>query len=165
MNFIKLGATYAIIGHNIDFKMSNAHKKIDECLVKLSGPDSYGVSEYEYPFPLTLCQRNYLNELQLDPTHYKRCQFTKDMRELPYDYDFQYCLNQRVFAFLITWQRIKMFITANPVSIEIISFLRNLARNEVALSTDPIPKGSILGTALIALGLDTEYKITDDHTK
>jgi hypothetical protein len=149
----------------MDFKMSNAYDKIDKRLVKLSGPDSYGVSEYEYPFPLTHCQKNYLNELQLDPSHSMRDRFTKDMRELSYDYDFQHCLNPRVFAFLITWQRIKMFIAANPISIEIINFLRNLARNEVALSTDSIPKGSILGEALIALDLDTEYKLTDDHTK
>jgi hypothetical protein len=60
-----------------------------------------------------------------------------------------------------------MFITdeEDPVSIEIINFLRNLAESEVALSTDPIPKGSILGAALIALGLDTEYTLTDDRTK
>jgi hypothetical protein len=96
-----------------------------------------------------------------------RDRFTKDMRKLSYDYDFQYCLNPRIFAFLITWQRIKMFITdeEDPVSIEIINFLRNIAKSEVALSTDPIPKGSILGAALIALGLDTEYTLTDDRTK
>jgi len=151
--------------------MSNVYESsdydLDKSVVKLSGPDSYGVSEYEYPFPLTRCQSSYLNELQLDPKHKMRDRFTKDMRKLSYDYDFQYCLNPRIFAFLITWQRIKMFITdeEDPVSIEIINFLRNLARNEVALSTDTIPKGSILGTTLIALGLDTEYKLTDDHTK
>jgi len=50
-------------------------------------------------------------------------------------------------------------------TIEIINFLRDLARNEVALSTDPIPKGSILGAALFALGLDKEYTLTDDSVK
>ena len=160
-----------IITPNIDFKMSNVYESsatgLDELLVKISGPNSYGVSEYKYPFFLTRCQVSYLNELQLDPKHDMRDRFTKDMRKLSYDYDFSYCLNQRIFAFLITWQRIKMFITdeEDPINIKIKNFLINLAKSEVALSTDPIPKGSILGAALIALGLDTEYTLTDDSTK
>jgi hypothetical protein len=96
-----------------------------------------------------------------------RERFTKKMRKLSYKYSFKYCLNPRIFAFLITWQRIGSFIIdeEDPVTIEIINFLRDLARNEVALSTDPIPKRSILGAALFALGLDTEYTLTDDSVK
>ena len=60
-----------------------------------------------------------------------------------------------------------MFITDKDdiVSPEIVDFLRDLARSEVALSTDPIPKESVLGAALIALGLDQEYTLTDDSVK
>jgi hypothetical protein len=124
--------------------------------VKISDPDKYGVINYKYPFPLTHCQANYLNELQLPQTHENRKEFTRDIRELSNDYDFiTYCLNPRIFAFLITWQRVELFITDKeaPVSIEIINFIRELATNEIALSTEPIMNGSILHTALIALGL------------
>ena len=39
------------------------------------------------------------------------------------------------------------------------------ARNEVKLSDDPISKNSVLGAALIALGIDNEYTLTDDSVK
>ena len=133
----------------------------------ISGPDSYGVISYEYPFYVTRCQESYLNEIQLDPDCKMRDKFTKDMRKLSYKYSFTNCLNPRIFTFLITWQRIGLFIIdeEDPITIDIINFIRDLARNEVVLSTDPIPKNSILGAALFALGLDTEYTLTDDFVK
>lgn len=133
----------------------------------ISDPDSYGIIKYEYPFYVTRCQESYLNEIQLDPHCKMRDKFTKDMRKLSYKYSFTNCLNPRIFTFLITWQRIGLFIIdeEDPITIDIINFIRDLARNEVALSTDPIPKNSILGAALFALGLDTEYTLTDDSVK
>ena len=45
-----------IISSNIDLKMSNVYESsgysLDKIAVKISGPDSYGVSKYEYPFSL-----------------------------------------------------------------------------------------------------------------
>lgn len=133
----------------------------------ISGPDRYGVISYEYAFNVTRCQESYLNEIQLDPNCEMRDKFTKDMRELSYKYNFTNCLNPRIFAFLITWQRMGLFIIdeEDPVTIDIINFIRDLARNEVALSTGPIPKESILGAALFALGLDTEYTLTYDSVE
>jgi hypothetical protein len=60
-----------------------------------------------------------------------------------------------------------MFITDTKdiVSPEIVDFIRYLARNEVKLSDDPIPKNSVLGLALIALGIDNEYTLIDDSIK
>jgi hypothetical protein len=135
--------------------------------VKISDPDEYGVIRYKYHFPVRKHHVHYLDELQLPPNNIMRAKFTKDLRKLSYKYSFEYCLNPRIFAFLITWQRMGSFIIdeEDPVTIEIINFLRDLARNEVALSTDPIPKGSILGAALFALGLDQEYTLTDDSVK
>lgn len=142
--------------------------------IPISGPDRYGVISYEYAFNVTRCQESYLNEIQLDPNCEMRDKFTKDMRELSYKYSFTNCLNPHIFAFnmatygfLITWQRMGLFIIdeEDPVTIDIINFIRDLARNEVALSTDPIPKKSILGAALYALGLDQEYTLTDDSVK
>jgi hypothetical protein len=56
LNFIKLGATYTIIDPNIDLKMLNVYElsgySLDKSTVKISGPDKYGVSKYEYPFLL-----------------------------------------------------------------------------------------------------------------
>jgi len=136
---------------------------------KISDPDKYGVCSYKYPFPVRDHHVHYLDEIQLDPDpdHEMRDRFTKDLRKLSYKYSFDYCLNPRIFAFLITWQRMGLFIIddEDPITDEILDFLRDLARKEVALSTDPIPKGSILGAALIALGLDTEYTLTDDAVK
>ena len=131
-------------------------------------PDKYGVIEYTYTIggnKIPYCMQRYLNELQLDSTHENRKCFTKDLRKPPRDY--RYCLNPQLFAFLITWQRVEMFITDKDdiVSPEIVDFLRDLARYEVELSTSPIPKGSVLGAALIALGLDQEYTLTDDSVK
>ena len=135
--------------------------------VEISDPDEYGVIRRKYYFPVRDHHVHYLDELQLDPNNIMRKKFTKDLRKLSYKYSFEYCLNPRIFAFLITWQRMGSFIIdeEDPVTIEIINFLRDLARNEVALSTDPIPKGSILGAALFALGLDQEYTLTDDSVK
>lgn len=130
-------------------------------------PDKYGVIEYTYniirdgkEIKISYCMQRYLNELQLN------CKkFTKELREPPVDY--QYCLNPQLFAFLITWQRVEMFITDEEdiVSPEIVDFIRYLARNEVKLSDDPISTNSVLGAALIALGIDNEYTLTDDSVK
>jgi hypothetical protein len=134
---------------------------------KISDPDKYGVCSYKYHFPVRVHHVHYLDQIQLDPDHKMRDRFTKDLRKLSYKYSFEYCLNSSIFAFLITWQRMGLFIIdkEDPVTDEILDFVRDLARKEVALSTDPIPKGSILGAALIALGLDTEYTLTDDTVK
>jgi hypothetical protein len=134
---------------------------------KISDPDEYGVIRYKYHFPVRDHHVHYFDELQLDPNNIMRAKFTKNLRKLSYKYSFDYCLNPRIFAFLITWQRMELFIIdkGDPVTDEILDFVRDLARKEVALSTDPIPKGSILGAALIALGLDTEYTLTDDAVK
>jgi hypothetical protein len=134
---------------------------------KISDPDKYGVCSHKYPFPVRDHHVHYLDQIQLDPDHEMRDRFTKDLRKLSYKYSFDYCLNPRIFAFLITWQRMGSFIIdeEDPVTDEILDFVRDLARKEVALSTDPIPKGSILGAALIALGLDTEYTLTDNTVK
>jgi hypothetical protein len=134
---------------------------------KISESDKYGVCSYKYHFHVEDNHVPYLDELQLDPDHEMRDRFTKDLRKLSYKYSFMYCLNPRIFAFLITWQSMELFIIDEEdlVTDEILDFLRDLARKEVALSTDPIPKRSILGAALIALGLDTEYTLTDDTVK
>ena len=133
-------------------------------------PDKYGVIEYTYTIirdgkeiKISYCMQRYLNELQLDHTNRKK--FTKDLRKPPVDY--QYCFTPEAYAFLITWHRIEMFITDEEdiVSPEIVDFIRYLARNEVKLSDDPIPKNSVLGAALIALGIDNEYTLTDDSVK
>jgi len=137
-----------------------------------SEPDKYGVIEYIYniirdgeEIKISYCMQRYLNELQINPDHTNRKKFTKNLRKSPCDY--QYCLNPQVFAFLITWQRVEMFITDTEdiVSPEIVDFIRYLARNEVKLSDDPIPKNSVLGLALIALGIDNEYTLIDDSVK
>lgn len=140
-------------------------------LMKHDPPDCTpynGVIDYIYTIggnEIPYCMQRYLNELQLDSKYKYREQFTKDLRKPPCNY--KYCLSPQLFAFLITWQRVEMFITDKDdiVSPEIVDFLRDLARNEVALSTDPIPKRSVLGAALIALGLDTEYTLTDNTVK
>jgi hypothetical protein len=134
---------------------------------KISESNNYDSCSYKYHFPVRVHQVHYLDQIQLDPDHKMRDRFTKDLRKLSYKYSFEYCLNSSIFAFLITWQRMELFIIdkGDPVTDEILDFVRDLARKEVALSTDPIPKGSILGAALIALGLDTEYTLTDDTVK
>ena len=135
-------------------------------------PNKYGVIEYTYIIirdgkenKISYCMQRYLNELQMYPDHTNRKKFTKDLRKPPVDY--QYCLNPQLFAFLITWYRVEMFITDEEdiVSPEIVDFIKYLARNEVKLSDEPIPKNSVLGLALIALGIDNEYTLTDDSVK
>lgn len=137
-----------------------------------SEPDKYGVIEYTYniirdgeEIKISYCMQRYLNELQIYKYDKNRKKFTNELRKPPCDY--QYCLNPQVFAFLITWQRVEMFITDKDdiVSPEIVDFIRYLARNEVKLSDDPIPKNSVLGLALIALGIDNEYTLIDDSVK
>ena len=135
-------------------------------------PDKYGVVEYTYTIirdgkeiKISYCMRRYLNELQMYPDHTNRKTFTKDLRKPPVDY--QYCFTPEAYAFLITWHRVEMFITDEEdiFSLEIVDFIRYLARNEVKLSDDPIPKKSVLGMARIALGIDNEYTLTDDSVK
>jgi hypothetical protein len=137
-----------------------------------SEPDKYGVIEYTYniirdgyEIKISYCMQRYLNELQINPDHTNRAKFTKKLRKPPCDY--QYCFTPEVYILLITWQRVKMFITDTEdiVSPEIVDFIRYLARNEVKLSDDPIPKNSVLGLALIALGIDNEYTLIDDTVK
>jgi hypothetical protein len=137
-----------------------------------SEPDKYGVIEYTYniirdgyEIKISYCMQRYLNELQINPDHTNRKKFTNKLWKPPCDY--QYCFTPEIYAFLITWQRVEMFITDTEdiVSPEIVDFIRYLARNEVKLSDDPIPKNSVLGLALIALGIDNEYTLIDDSVK
>ena len=114
-----------------------------------------------------LCQQQYIDELQLSVDDPDSVDFRKKLRTLSHNYSFKYCLNPIVFAFLITWQRVEQCITdpEHSINIELINTIRDLARKEVELSTDPIPKESILGAALIALGLDKEHILTDDQVE
>lgn len=116
---------------------------------------------------LTYCQKKYIEELQLsedDPSSDER---RKQLRKLSSNYSFDYCLNPSVFAFLITWQRVEKCIKdpEHSNNNELINTIRELARKEAKISTSPIPRESILGAALIALGLDQEHTLTYDSVK
>lgn len=115
----------------------------------------------------TSCQQIYINQLQMDEDDPSSVDFRKRLRTMSSNFSFKYCLDPMVFAFLITWQRVEKCITdpEHASNTKLINTIRDLARKEVDLSTDPIPKKSILGAALIALGLDQEYALTDDSVK
>jgi hypothetical protein len=113
---------------------------------------------------LTYCQKRYIEELQLsedDPTSKER---RKQLRTLSHNYSFNYCLDPSIFAFLITWQRVEQCITdpEHSDNDELIDTIRKLARKEIELSTGPIPRESILGAAICALGLEQECNTLTD---
>lgn len=113
---------------------------------------------------LTICQINYINKLQLTDNS-KNCQILREkLRMLPSNYRLPFYEAPEDHVFILTWQRVPLCIVDLEHS-KLSNIIKDLARKEATINTDPIPKESILGTALIALGLEQEYKLIDIPTK
>jgi hypothetical protein len=114
--------------------------------------------------PLTLCQINYIKQLQ-SIGNSNNCQILREkLRMLPSNYRLPFYEAPEDHVFILTWQRVPLCIV-DPEHSNLINIIKDLARKEATINTDPIPKESILGTALIALGLEQEYKLIDIPTK
>ena len=113
---------------------------------------------------LTICQINYINKLQLTDNS-KNCQILREkLRMLPSNYMLPFYEVPEDYVFILSWQRVPLCIVDLEHS-KLSNIIKDLARKEATINTDPIPKESILGTALIALGLEQEYKLIDIPTK
>lgn len=103
---------------------------------------------------ITSCQQQYINELQ-SPNN---PEFRKKIRESNYNLPLCAYLNLKDYAFIVVWQRVPQCVV-DPKHSNIINIIKDLARKEANENTDPIPKKSILGTALIALELEQECNL------